>query len=213
MKTIKMTVRHGNTIETATATGATVHEAITALKSQQRLGGYVIDNTREAYPFFADTLEKLGHAGHGWADYEIAQVDEAPAHTPEPWEIWRFENADDNASIGAKSGGVSVCEITMRDGEGRANASTIQRGNDNAARIVACVNACDGMADPAAEIKRLRDALDSINRALSTPPLMTREAQEGFSYHSAEEAYRVELCRLIIETRDTARAALEGGIK
>ena len=64
-----------------------------------------------------------------------------------------------------------------------------------------------------AEIKALRDALDSINRALSTPPPMTREAQEGFSYHSAEEAYRVELCRLIIEIRDTARAALKGATK
>ena len=199
MKTIKMTVRHGETLETATAAGATVHEAIAALKSQQRLGGYVIDNTREAYPFFADTLEKLGHAGHGWADYEIAQVDEAPAHTPEPWEIWRFENADDNAGIGAKSGGVSVCEITMRDGEGRANASTIQRGNDNAARIVACVNACEGMADPAAEIKALRDALEDAEFLLRKCGNNWKEA--GSMADSMKRS------------ANDARAALEGGMK
>jgi len=201
MKTIKMTVRHGETLETATAKGATVHEAITALKAQQRLGGYVIDNTREAYPFFADTLEKLGHAGHGWADYEIVQED-APVHTPEPWQIERLPG---NIRLLGKG----------RQFIARIEGTDPKRDEDkaNAARIVACVNACEGMHDPAAEIKALRDALDSINRALSTPPLMTREAQEGFSYHSAEEAYRVELCRLIIETRDTARAALEGGTK
>jgi len=169
MKTIKMTVRHGETLETATAKGATVHEAIAALKAQQRLGGYVIDNTRPAFIAFVSTLETSGRAQHGWADYEIVKED-APAHTPEPWEVWRFENADDNVSIGAKSGGVSVCEITMRDGGGRANANTIQRGNYNAARIVACVNSCAGMHDPAAEIKALRDALETTKRWIETVP-------------------------------------------
>ena len=120
----------------------------------------------------------------------------SPAHTPEPW------TANDEIT----GGKVSIY----------ANGPLGYIGENpeaNAARICACVNACAGMTDPEVEIKALRDALDSINRALSTPPLMTREAQDGFSYHSAEEAYRVELCRLIIETRDTARAALKGATK
>ena len=197
-----MTVRHGETNETATATGASVHEAITALKSQQRLGGYVVDNTREAYPSFAATLETSGRAQHGWAEYEIVQEDVAPAHTQEPWEIWRFWNADDNASIGAKSGGVSVCEITMRDGEGRANDSTIQRGNDNAARIVACVNACEGMSDPAAEIKVLRDALTAAVRYLE------KHRPKGNIRDIFSELNEYEN-----GVMKPARAALEGGTK
>ena len=151
----------------------------------------MIDNTRPAFIAFVSTLETSGRAQHGWGDYEIVKED-APAHTPEPWEVWRFENADDNVSIGAKSGGVSVCEITMRDGGGRANANTIQRGNYNAARIVACVNACEGMADPAKEIERLRDALEEI--AAENPENLSDKAE-------------------LIRCARIARAALEGGAK
>lgn len=204
MKTIKLTVRHGNTNETATATGATVHEAITALKSQQRLGGYVIDNTREAYPAFAATLETSGRAQHGWGDYEIVQED-APDHT----NPLKYEPLFSRLTWG---NGTCAEFIGDKDTADKLGAEMVVRWNSQEPDIHTR-KAWAAIERQNAEIKALRDAFDSINRALSTPPLMTREAQEGFSYHSAEEAYRVELCRLIIATRDTARAALEGGAK
>jgi hypothetical protein len=42
--------------------------------------------------------------------------------------------------------------------------------DSNARRIVECVNACSGMADPAAEIARLR-AVESALRALINAPV------------------------------------------
>ena len=41
-----------------------------------------------------------------------------------------------------------------------ATVNTTKQIEANAARIVACVNACAGMTDPAAQIKALRDALE-----------------------------------------------------
>jgi hypothetical protein len=64
------------------------------------------------------------------------------AHTPEPWQMH----------------GMSIVD---GEGNGIANAGegsiTIELANKR--RAVACVNACAGMADPAAEIAALRDAL------------------------------------------------------
>ena len=81
-------------------------------------------------------------------------------HTPEPW-YWH-ENG-------------SYCEINSeRDGQiGDSCASSclgdIDLGRANACRIVACVNACEGMEDPAAEIaelKRQRDELLGLVKAV-----------------------------------------------
>ncbi len=41
------------------------------------------------------------------------------------------------------------------------------------------------------------------------PPCMTREAQDGFRYHTAEDAYRIELCHLILAAREMAQAAIK----
>ena len=81
-------------------------------------------------------------------------------HTPEPW-YWH-ENG-------------SYCEIdSERDGQiGDSCASSclgdIDLGRANACRIVACVNACEGMEDPAAEIaelKRQRNELLGLVKAV-----------------------------------------------
>jgi hypothetical protein len=57
------------------------------------------------------------------------------AHTPGPWELWTFGETC-QTSIGEKSGGVSVCEVTMSDGEGRQTKESTDRGCANA-RIIA----------------------------------------------------------------------------
>ena len=81
-------------------------------------------------------------------------------HTPEPW-YWHEND--------------SYCEINSeRDGQiGDSCASSclgdIDLGRANACRIVACVNACEGMEDPAAEIaelKRQRDELLGLVKAV-----------------------------------------------
>ena len=81
-------------------------------------------------------------------------------HTPEPW-YWHEND--------------SYCEINSeRDGQiGDSCASSclgdIDLGRANARRIVACVNACEGMEDPSAEIaelKRQRDELLGLVKAV-----------------------------------------------
>jgi len=57
-----------------------------------------------------------------------------------------------------------------------------------------------------AEVIRLRGALGSI--ATIAAPCMSQEAECGFGYHSAEDKHRVDLNKLIILARESARAAL-----
>lgn len=57
-----------------------------------------------------------------------------------------------------------------------------------------------------AEVIRLREALGSI--ATIAAPCMSQEAERGFGYHSAEDKHRVDLNKLIILARESARAAL-----
>ena len=63
-------------------------------------------------------------------------------HTPEPWRVLD----------GGCDGGIAIVQIShiTRD------VWEIPRCAEDLHRIVACVNACEGMDDPAAEIERLR---------------------------------------------------------
>ena len=69
----------------------------------------------------------------------------SPAHTPEPWRV----------AIHAPAGLVKI------EADKIVVADTI-RNEANATRLVACVNACAGMTDPAAQIKAMRDALKGL---------------------------------------------------
>ncbi len=64
-------------------------------------------------------------------------------HTPEPWEAFDAEITTPDKRVFVA---VTDESIHMTQNEQRANA----------ARIVACVNACAGMEDPAGEIERLQ---------------------------------------------------------
>ena len=81
------------------------------------------------------------------------------AHTPEPWSINGYEQWD-------KFGPIKRASIVAQWDNGFsetlliATVNTTKQIEANAARIVACVNACAGMTDPAAQIKALRDALE-----------------------------------------------------
>ena len=72
-------------------------------------------------------------------------------HTPEPW---RVKFAHGTSDVYDKEGELIALVYPT---EGPENAA-------NAARIVACVNACKGMADPAAEIAALRARVAELEK-------------------------------------------------
>jgi hypothetical protein len=79
-------------------------------------------------------------------------------HTPEPWDLKQQYSADSNGSC--------MYKIT-KQGDYWPIIPECSTG-ENFARIVACVNACAGMDDPAAEIERLRDMEKNIAPILQT---------------------------------------------
>ena len=81
------------------------------------------------------------------------------AHLPEPWVIETHESDEGVDALYIVSHPMPeyengdlrpVCLLTTE-------ANRDELDDANAARIVACVNACAGMEDPAAEIARLRE--------------------------------------------------------
>jgi len=88
------------------------------------------------------------------------------AHTPEPW--FATPSRQLMVFVEARIGGGLIQEVATcmncRVGEPAANA----------ARIVACVNACTGMADPATEI-------DEGKQALAYVPALTERMLEAES--------------------------------
>ena len=81
-------------------------------------------------------------------------MDERP-HTPEPWRLsmsgYSIKSLSDDMPI--------VANNPWGHGMTEKNAT---RWIENAERIVACVNACAGMADPVATITALREALAAL---------------------------------------------------
>lgn len=75
-----------------------------------------------------------------------------PQHTPEPWRASDYTLAGSNAEAGAcvMAAGDTVCDLPFNAGWTEAQARA------NAARIVQCVNACAGVADPAKAIEAAR---------------------------------------------------------
>lgn len=73
-------------------------------------------------------------------------------HTPEPWQHDNFKGVYDSNGRPIIFAGRGCDKTSLTEDEA------------NAARIVACVNACEGMIDPANEIAALRLALDNIKQ-------------------------------------------------
>ena len=68
-------------------------------------------------------------------------------HTPGPWEHVHEEHS---------VGGLTTHTYCVRPVGGTPEDNILRTDEANARRIVACVNACEGMKDPEAEIKALR---------------------------------------------------------
>jgi len=89
--------------------------------------------------------------------------------TKEPWAIREDDWNDFEHTIMA--GQKRIAEVKhFNDGKdnGFPNDPMFEEGEANAARIVACVNACEGMEDPAKEIEDLKSAQIELVAALKT---------------------------------------------
>lgn len=79
-------------------------------------------------------------------------------HTPEPWWV-----GPTPAYLRMGQGSGNKQPLTIRSPHHSEEIATVWTAllptEANAARIVACVNACAGMSDPEAEIARLRRAV------------------------------------------------------
>lgn len=81
-------------------------------------------------------------------------------HTPEPW-VMDYNRFGTPIVTGCNLKGAKedlICILSCR---------ILARAEVNAARIVACVNACEGMVDPAAEIAELKAQRDELLAALN----------------------------------------------
>ena len=94
-----------------------------------------------------------------------------PTHTPAPWSI--------DAGNFIISGGKDIARAL-------GDCTTEEEDTANAARIVACVNACAGLNDPAADIATMRRALDDARKwfrhiASTAPHPAARAAENALS--------------------------------
>ena len=93
-------------------------------------------------------------------------------HTPEPWKISHDDSTEEWSIVTNQQGSI-IANVNEETGPELVGSDPVMRkmpGLENASRIVACVNACAGMADPAAEIaelKRQRDELLGLVKAVS----------------------------------------------
>ena len=93
-------------------------------------------------------------------------------HTPEPWNISHDDSTEEWSIVTNQQGSI-IANVNEETGPELVGSDPVMRkmpGLENASRIVACVNACAGMADPAAEIaelKRQRDELLGLVKAVS----------------------------------------------
>lgn len=97
----------------------------------------------------------------------------APAarHTPEPWRIR------------GTTYGYTKRDVLGPPHDDGGDYAPICKSNcdENAARIVACVNACAGLSDPAAELARLREQNERMRDALQRALPFIPHTAEGAS--------------------------------
>jgi hypothetical protein len=90
-------------------------------------------------------------------------------HTPTPWET--------SAVVSAGGVGWDVCEASA--GDMIADLQDCPNAEANAKRIVACVNACEGIDDPEQSIPAMKRALENILGIESAPGTQAAQKAEG----------------------------------
>jgi len=95
----------------------------------------------------------------------------------EPWKIEAY-----NSPLGESGDFEGVIEIRTRDEIRRAEAYNPDDEDEDAfERIVSCVNACAGMADPAKEIQAMREELADIRQRLKGHPDSKLDGENGLA--------------------------------
>ena len=128
----------------------------------------------------------------------LATPAHTPAHTPEPW-----HHSADLPHHGCRL--IHAADGYLVADAGRITKRTGDEMDSNAARIVQCVNAYEGMTDPAVEIAALRAAQDeALGLRIALVDAQKRIASlraERTAYQTAARAWKDEVTAL--------RAALE----
>ena len=110
-----------------------------------------------------------------------------PKHSPEPWHLL----PDDGGALTVMSGRRIVAKVYYHGG------SEDPHVHENARRIVACVNACAGIEDPAAFIAKAKEA-DAVSTAL-----------KPVAHLLPEQATRINACLLACEDIEDPAAAIQ----
>ncbi|MBL0492648.1 hypothetical protein [Aeromonas veronii] len=131
-------------------------------------------------------------------------------HGNEPWSSVEVTNDEDQLIKIRASNGANIARLWIDVDD--KHFSDEQR--ENARRIVACVNACEGMDDPVEVIKGLKEALARTTHQVITcgvaarhpdPNLSRRESDYGGKWDSPQ----AESVRQLRQERDELLSALE----
>lgn len=137
-------------------------------------------------------------------------------HTPEPWKI-NHDDSTEEWSIVTNQHGSIVANVNEETGPELAGSIPVMRkmpGMENARRIVACVNACQGMEDPAALIAGLRSELQLATHKLLTCGVAARHPDASLSRRESDyggkwNSPQAESVRQLRQQRDELLEALE----
>ena len=127
-------------------------------------------------------------------------------HTPEPWHIqpdpWPPSIRD-----GEHGAEIAYAKSPYTNPEYR----TLERANGD--RIVACVNACTGLADPAAEIKAMREKIAALEAVVMAAEnyIDIYTAKKIGRISVASDAYHEARSRVTLPPSPTSDGAGEGG--
>jgi hypothetical protein len=109
------------------------------------------------------------------------------SHTPEPWIVRETDGYSCGRVVKSPGWIISGPEYTVfhLPNAGRMPDS----GAADAARIVACVNACAGMDDPAAALARLRERVAELERDAALNASAREVAGKAMALKDAEDAW------------------------
>lgn len=129
-------------------------------------------------------------------------------YTKEPWSLDKYENILAGEDVLLLGGIRTPMTAGPSMDEARANAR----------RIVACVNACDGIDDPAEFIAGIRSELSLATHKLLTCGVAARHPDVSLSMREADyggkwNSPQAESVRQIRQQRDELLAALEAAIE
>ena len=122
-------------------------------------------------------------------------------HTPTPWKIEERGMYSDDIRGGGSNSPI-VCMLSL-------DAKTLTEMKANARRIVACVNACEGIDTEVLEALPLNFKQHAIEfEILKAQNARLLEALKGFAEYTGEMIYPVSWQDVVRETGEKARAAI-----